>query len=99
MDQVGFEPTTSRFAGEVTLSYTTSNFFCSSTDFRLCSPPRREPPTGSQFAPDKFDRLCRGGACPAQPLQIPPGGIIEQSCGASAPHRLTDEVTLPRAIP
>jgi hypothetical protein len=28
-----------------------------------------------------------------------PGGIIEQSCGASAPHRVTDEVTLPRAIP
>jgi hypothetical protein len=28
-----------------------------------------------------------------------PGGIIEQSCGASAPHRVTDEVTLLRAIP
>jgi hypothetical protein len=28
-----------------------------------------------------------------------PGGIIEQSCGAAAPHRFADEVTLLRAIP
>lgn len=35
--------------------------------------PRREPPTVPRFAPAKFE----------------PGGIIEQSCGAAAPHRLT----------
>jgi len=29
--------------------------FCSGTDFRLCSPPRREPPTISRFAPDKSE--------------------------------------------
>jgi len=35
--------------------------------------PRREPPAVPRFAPAKFE----------------PGGIIEQSCGAAAPHRLT----------
>ena len=45
--------------------------------------PRREPPTGTRFAPAK----------------LKPGGIVDQSCGASAPHRVTDEVTLLRAIP
>jgi len=66
MRQVRLEPTTSRLPGEVTLSCTTSNFFFSGTDFSLCSPPRREPPTSSQFAPDKSNRICRGGACPAR---------------------------------
>jgi hypothetical protein len=28
-----------------------------------------------------------------------PGGIVEQSCGAAAPHRFTDEVTPLIAIP
>jgi hypothetical protein len=96
--------------GEVTLPYTTSNFFCSGTDFSLCSPPRREPPTNSQFAPDKSDRLCRGGACPAlrneASLELP-RPILQSSAGRNSwtelrspsPTSCTNEVTLPRAIP
>ncbi len=45
--------------------------------------PRREPPTGPRFAPAKSK----------------PGGIVEQSSGATAPHRVSNEVTLLRAIP
>src|SRR5277367_2945341 len=30
---------------------------------------------------------------------LKPGGITEQSCGATAPHRFTDEVTLLPTIP
>ncbi len=36
---------------------------------------------------------------PIRAGKLKPGGIIEQSCGATAPRRVTDEVTLLRAIP
>src|SRR5262249_35096124 len=77
MDQVGFEPTSSRSRGEVTLTFTTSNFFA-----------------GDLPAPARITRwpATRAG-------QISPGGIVDQSCGTTAPHRVTDEVTLLRAIP
>ena len=82
-------------SGEVTLPYTTSNFFvarnASAQAILSGAPtvsgrfpqPRRESPTGPRFAP----------------ANIKPGGIVDQSSGATAPRRLTDEVTLLRAIP
>jgi hypothetical protein len=38
MDQVGIEPTAPRVTGEVTLPYTTSNFFCLSANLKCPRP-------------------------------------------------------------
>jgi len=63
VDQVGFEPTSSRSRGEVTLPYTASNFSVHRESYRRAISataaskchrlPRREPPTGPRFAPAK----------------------------------------------
>jgi hypothetical protein len=52
--QVGFEPT-SPACQRSNPALHHVQLFRSGTDLRLCSPPRREPPTSSQFAPDKSE--------------------------------------------
>jgi len=93
MDQVRFELTTSRAASEVTLTFTTSNLFAQQTILLLSGMSG----WSRLFSTDRPCANCWPVAIRAEQHQS--GRKIEQSSGATAPRRVTDEATRLCAIP
>jgi hypothetical protein len=77
MDRVGFEPTSSRLTGEVTLPYATSNLFGVR---RLIA----------AFAIYRISQTASAGV-PFRAPQIQPGGTMSTAAGLTAPHRFASK--------